>query len=140
MDRLSTMILNMFSRRQSLTISQLAAILNRDPSTLFEFVLRLKKKEFLRIEPNHAILKSLDGNSSIKINTPLQITPDGRTALEEEMKAHWAEIRAWVTLIITMAKIAVTTSGILKKLFISKAFASSIAAKTSYVRILPYTQ
>ena len=102
MDRLSTRILNMLRRRQSLTISQLAAILNRDPSTLFEFVLRLKKKEFLRIEPNHAILKSLDGNSSIKINTPLQITPDGRTALEEQMKAHWAEIRAWVTLIIAV--------------------------------------
>lgn len=107
MDDFSFNILKLYSLRNSLSLIQLQAILNKDPFYLAEPVSYLRDKEYLEIEPTHAILESVDDNSSISLNTPLVITYLGKIALEAETKERkhfkFNEFRAWVTLGIAIA-------------------------------------
>ena len=82
MDSFSLNILKLYNTRNTLTIAQVAVMLNLPPYDLGEYIIRLKNKSFLCIEHNHPILNNLTNDSRINIDTPLQITIDGKIAIE----------------------------------------------------------
>ncbi len=107
MDDYSLAILKLFSARRSLSLIQLSAVLNRTPLECAEPVAYLREQGFLRIESNHALSHDLDADASLHMDTPIQITFEGKAALEAEIKARrhltFNELRAWITLGIAIA-------------------------------------
>ena len=107
MDKTSLEILKLFSTRAWLDVSQLSAILNRDPDQLFEVVSFLRKQDYLRVESNHAFLEDIKSEDPISSRDPLEITFKGKAALESENKVskekrnEW--IRYWITTAIALA-------------------------------------
>lgn len=107
MDKTSLEILKIYATRAWLDISQLSAILNRDPDQLFEVVSFLRKQDYLRVEPNHALLEDIKSGDPISSRDPLEITFKGKAALESEQKIskekrnEW--IRYWITTVIALA-------------------------------------
>lgn len=106
MDRLSKRILEEFSQRKCINLSQLGAILNMDCFSLAEPINDLRENGFLKIEGNYAALHDLNQNSPLTMDLPLVIAFQGRAALEEEksyrQNLFWTEFRAWVTLAIAV--------------------------------------
>lgn len=106
MNNLSFEILQLYSSRSSLSLLQLGAILNKDAFNLAEPINYLRAKDYLKIEPNHAMLNSLSDKEFISLDTPLVITYLGKIAIESEAKERqhfkFTEFRAWVTLAIAL--------------------------------------
>lgn len=106
MDDISFAILKLFSSHASLTLSQLSAILNEDSLRLAAPVDHLRKQHFLKIETNHAFLQKMDEDSFLSHDTLLQISFEGKAALEMESKSRkrfrFNELRAWITLVIAV--------------------------------------
>lgn len=106
MDDYSLSVLKLYKSRSSLTLSQLSAILNRSWFDVADPTLYLKREGYLRIEPNHAALHSMNADDPIDPDTPLVISFEGKAALEAELKARkhasFNDIRAWVTLAIAI--------------------------------------
>ena len=107
MDTMSREILELFSKRNCLTLSQLSAILGIDWMTLAEPINYLRKLSYLRFEPNHASLNDLASDSPISMDDPLVITFEGRAAMEQDgqnrRRVKYTEFRAWMTLAIALA-------------------------------------
>ena len=107
MDDYSLAILKLFSARHSLSLVQLSAVLNHTPLECAEPVAYLRKQGFLRIESNHALSHDLAVDDALHMDTPIEITFEGRAALEAEIKSRrhltFNEIRAWITLGIAIA-------------------------------------
>lgn len=103
MDKLSITILKIYLDRPSLSLHQLSAILNVDSLTLSEPVDYLRKRGYLRIESNHAATNTLIDKSSITLNTPLEITFEGKMALDAEQKLLKTKRNEWIRYIITTA-------------------------------------
>ena len=107
LDNTSLNLLKIYDSRHTLSCNQLGAILDADPVEVAQYVIELRNKGFLRIEPNYAISKSLDKDSLFGINAPLQITLDGKAELDmaqkisHEKKVEW--IRYWITTSIAVA-------------------------------------
>lgn len=83
MDAVSLKILRVYSSRQKLTLIELGAIMNASPVDLGQYVLRLKDKAYLCVSPDYAALRPSEEKDSIGPDTPLQITIDGKEALED---------------------------------------------------------
>lgn len=107
MDKQSKLILKIYSTRRYLDISQLSAIMNQYSGDLYEIVAFLRKKEFLRIDPNYASLNHLSNDAPVSVQVPLEITFKGKAALEEEQKLSREErnewVRYWITTVIALA-------------------------------------
>lgn len=112
MDSLSFKVLEIFSSRRSLTLSQLSAILNIDWMNLSEPVNRLRSLSYLRFEPNHAVMEGLTKDSPLSVDSPLVISFEGRAALEQELKERkqfkYTEFRAWLTLAVAVVALIVS--------------------------------
>ena len=95
-------VLKTYKSRDCLTLSQLSAIYNRSIFDVAEPVSYLRKQKFIRIESNYALLHELTEDSLIDPDTPLEITLEGKAALEAEIKDRhrfrFNELRAWITL------------------------------------------
>lgn len=106
MDDYSFSVLKLYRSRDSLTLSQLSAILNRSSFNVSDPVLYLKKEGYLRVEPNHAAIHGINADDPINPDTPLVISFEGKAALEAELKTRrhlsFNEIRAWITLAIAV--------------------------------------
>lgn len=82
MDTFSLKILKMYNNRPCLSISQLSAIFDVPPLALSEYVTRLRRKSYIRVESNHAVLHGITSDSPIELDTPLEITIDGKEVVE----------------------------------------------------------
>lgn len=104
MDNLSFKLLNLYSQRETLSLSDLAAIYNISPVAFSKPIEYLIDNGFLIIVLDH---NNLHDPNHYAIDTPIQITYKGRAALEAERKERhkmkFSEIRAWLTLIIALA-------------------------------------
>ena len=82
MDTFSLKILRMYDSRATLSISQLSAVFDVPALDLSEYVTRLRRKSYIRVESNYAVLHEITSASPIEIDTPLEITIDGKEAVE----------------------------------------------------------
>ena len=98
MDSKSLKILRIYKSRPCLTTNQLSTILNEDPFEVSEYVIRLKEKEYLRVEPNHA---TLYGQNRIFVDTPLQISIEGIEVTESADQLSKQRRNDWIRYIIT---------------------------------------
>lgn len=103
MDNTSFNLLKLYSKRDTLSLCDLAAIYN---SSVLEFttpVRYLMDQGFVRIEANYAAIHGED----YTMHVPIQITYEGQIALEAEQRQRhtfkFAELRAWLTLAIALA-------------------------------------
>lgn len=107
MDDYSFSVLKTYKSRSNLSLKQLSAIYNESVFNMAPPVNYLREQKFIKIEPNHALLRNLNEESQIDADTPLVITFAGKGALEAEIKARrqlgFNEIRAWITLGIAVA-------------------------------------
>lgn len=83
MDSKSLKLLRIYDSRTSLTIEQLSAVVNESQFDILEYVARLCSKKLLRVEPSYAEIHGIIANSQITVDTPLQITVDGKEAIED---------------------------------------------------------
>lgn len=103
MDKLSKLILKTYAARTTLTISQLSAVLRQNQDTLFEVVNLLRERGYIRV------LSGYEGNrysskvSPIPDSVPLEITFQGKVALEEEQTLSKEKRNAWIRYWITTA-------------------------------------
>lgn len=104
-DKTSLNLLKIYNSRYSLSCNQLGAILDASPGEVAKYVIGLRDKGFLCIAPNYA--NPLDKDSHLGINTPLQITLDGKAELDmAEKLSHEKKvesIRYWITTGIAVA-------------------------------------
>lgn len=104
MDDLSFDTLKKFSVRQSMTLSQLDAVMNADTTGVLH---SLWEKDYVAADPYNAHYAECIEKKLLYPDMPFYITFEGRAALEEETKARhtikFKEFRAWATLIIALA-------------------------------------
>lgn len=102
MDESTLSLLTVFKNRSSLSLIELAAILNCDSLSLTDPVHYIMDKGYIRIGMT---TESLEGNT-ISLHTPLEITYLGRIAINQALKDKrnfkFNEFRAWATLIIAL--------------------------------------
>ena len=103
MDSFSLKILKTYNSRSCLTLSQLSAIYDMSPFTLAEYVTHLRRKSYIRIESNHAVLHELNSDSLIDPDTPLEITIDGKEAIESANQLDKQRRNDLIRYIITTA-------------------------------------
>lgn len=103
LDKISKAILEAYAHRKNLSISQLSAIANASPFDFLEPISVLREKKYLRIESNHATTKEMNADAPISFDTPLEITFQGRAALEEDNRLSKEKRNAWIRYIITTA-------------------------------------
>lgn len=107
MDKFSLKILKLFISRGTLSLSQLSAILNVDVLDIAETIKYLRDKDYLDIEPSHAIMENCGPDNLPRIHTPLVITFQGKIAVEQEetasKKYKHQELRLWLTFAIALA-------------------------------------
>lgn len=107
MDKTSISLLKVYLERTTLTLHQLAAILNQDYLSLAEPINYLRKKGFLRVEQNYATMNTYTADGLISPDTPLEITVEGKIALEGKQKLSKTKriesIRHWITTAIAVA-------------------------------------
>ncbi|MEF3309111.1 hypothetical protein PV433_09360 [Paenibacillus sp. GYB004] len=103
MNELSITVLKIYSSRTNLSLSQLSAIVNGDWFSLAEHVGYLRKKGYIRINSDHALLKGLSDSSLIDPDTPLEITIEGKTFLESERKLSKTKRNELIRYAITTA-------------------------------------
>ena len=86
---------------------QLSAILDVGLVPLSEPISFLRKQGYLRIEPNYRTVRNMTQDDEIFVDTPLEITFEGKVALEdyrkEKRSTKFKELRAWITLAIACA-------------------------------------
>lgn len=103
MHKSTLIILELFQKRKSLTLPQLAAILNTSVFNIVENVRYLKKEGYIQYVN---LGKEDQYPDSIGISDPYQITLQGRTYLSEyrknKLNKFWSEFRAWMTLAISL--------------------------------------
>ena len=103
MDNTAYKLLELFNQRTSLSLLELAAILNVECRSIAEETHLLLASGYLR----KAITPDRDQGSAFSFKESLMITYKGKAALAEHQKAkrdHWFnEFRAWVTLAIALA-------------------------------------
>ena len=103
MDNTAYKLLELFNQRTSLSLLELAAILNVECRSIAEATYCLLDSGYLR----KAITPDCDQESDFSFNLPLMITYKGKAALEEHRKTkryYWFnELRAWITLAIALA-------------------------------------
>lgn len=109
MDDVSFELLKLYSQRDRLSITGIAAICNQDARTVAEPVLYLADMEYL---------KKYEGSLKTGIfDTPYMITHAGYTALETELKSRkhfkYSELRAWVALGISIIAIMISVISLL---------------------------
>ena len=88
MDDFSFSVLKDIEKRESVTITELAAIYNQSIDHMADPVLYLKDMKYVRIERNYENLHNLTSESLIGYNTPLVISYPGKIAIETERKAR----------------------------------------------------
>lgn len=75
-------------------------------------VIYLKNQDYLNVEQNYAQLESMKTDDPIGFDTPLVLSDKGKAAIDNEKKARkyhcLNEIRAWFTLLIAAAALAVS--------------------------------
>jgi predicted transcriptional regulator len=102
MDNQTLNLLKLFEERNSLSLVQLAAILNTDPISLSESVAYLKDLNYIKFQSNHK-----NNNDSLTLDAILTISYSGRIALKNDLtsKKHfkYTEFRAWFTFLIALA-------------------------------------
>lgn len=103
MDKLSKKILEEYAIRPSMSLLQLGAVLNTDFMSLSVPVNYLREKDFLQIEPNHAMINNMKQSDLISMNTPLKISYPGQIALEENRKISREKRNELIRYIITTA-------------------------------------
>lgn len=86
MDSKSLKLLRIYNSRTSLTIEQLSAVVNESPFDILEYVARLCEKGLLRVELNYATHHGIVAYRQITVDTPLQITVDGKESVEDADK------------------------------------------------------
>ena len=86
MDKLSLEILKIYDSRPKLTLIELGAIMNASPVDLGQYVLRLKEKSYLCIDPDYEVFAPISVTGAIAPDTPIQITIDGKEALEDHVR------------------------------------------------------
>lgn len=120
MDAVSLKILSVYSSRQRLTLIELGAIMNASPVDLGQYVLRLKKKSYLCVDPDYEVFALTSEDGAINPNTPLQITIDGKEALEDhermEQKRTQDSVRYGITTAIAVAALFISLIGLLAQL------------------------
>lgn len=99
-------ILQIFASRTSLNLSQLEAILNRDLLEIAAPVAYLREQGYLK-KVSYSVETGMGCSSDpISPTDMLQLTYEGRVALENEIKERkrfkYGEIRAWITAIIAV--------------------------------------
>lgn len=101
-DRL-LLLLHIFDERRTLSLRSLSVLLNVNPTAIAADISWLLSKEYLRFEHSYA---SKHGDV-LTLKAPLSITPEGKNALYLEEKSRknfkFKEVRAWVTLGISIA-------------------------------------
>ena len=104
MDDLSFDTLKKFSVRQSMTLSQLDAVMNADTTGVLGSIW---EKDFVDADLYNLNSAWCIEKKLLYPDMPFHITFDGRAALEEETKTRrsvkFNEFRAWATLIIALA-------------------------------------
>lgn len=86
MDSFSLKILKIYNGRHKLSLIELGAIMNQSPIDLGQYVLRLIRKSYLCVTPDYEVFQSVSDQESIAPDTPIQITIDGKEAIEEADK------------------------------------------------------
>ena len=118
MDSTSLKILEIYQSRQSLTIQQLAIVMNVDPLTLSEPVLLLLNRNYLRAEPSYVALHTVVAVPSL--DTPLEITFPGKAAIEYEKKLSKKErvnkIRYVINTALSLLAIIISALALLSEL------------------------
>nr|WP_302144140.1 hypothetical protein [uncultured Schaedlerella sp.] len=99
----SLKLLELFSKRETISLNDLGAIYNNDPEAWCHPIAYLRNEGFLEIDPTYI---SLMGDR-FTFNAPFKLTYKGQTALEDEIKSrrhiNFNEFRAWFTLAIALA-------------------------------------
>lgn len=105
-------ILNQYSTHNSLSLSQLSVLCNYEFEVIIQNLNYLRKQKYVRIVPNYALTHNLTGDSPIDTDTPIEITVEGKIALdvyrEERRNFKFVETRAWITLAIALAALVVS--------------------------------
>lgn len=84
MDNLTLEYLKVFKKRNSLSLIQLAAILDVGPLDIAESINYMRDLNYLRISHNHSILNGDD----LTLDAPLEITHYGKVSFENELKSR----------------------------------------------------
>lgn len=103
MDKLSFKLLKLYSKRESLSLSDLAVIYNEGLTTFSSPIGYLIDKAYLKSDKSEP---GIDGTNYTP-NTQIFITYEGRAALAAEKQnrrnIRISEFRAWLTLAIALA-------------------------------------
>ena len=113
MDNMSFYLLRIYSTHPALSLSQLAPMLNTSPSSLSEAVNHLRVIGYLRIRD------ASQNRDSIGLRTSLEITFEGRAALELEQK-HRKEskdnkLRSWTAIVISIFALLVSVVSLIRQ-------------------------
>lgn len=112
MDDFSFDLLKLYSSRNSLTLSQLQAVLDKSDMELSAPISYLRSNGYLKILPSFIKRADVEEQGYIAPDTPLMISFEGKIALEAELKERkrfkYNEFRAWVTLGIAIAALIVS--------------------------------
>lgn len=128
LDKLSVELLRIYCKRPY-NLSQLEAKTELNERALCSTIALLRKRNYLIIEPNYALLHPSEIKSlgdSIAWDTPLRITKEGMAALEKaefgEKKARLDEkrykvnqIRDWATFVVSLATLIATIISLLRQ-------------------------
>lgn len=110
MDDTSFKLLKLYATRNTISLSGLSAIYNTHNDYWISPVRYLIEKEYLRINPEYVLLH----NNDFTITAPIEITYEGKLALEQERKERqvfkFNEFRAWFTLIIAVIALVMSIS------------------------------
>lgn len=103
MDGTTLEFLKLFNERNSLSLSDLAAILNADAFNLTGPINYMLEQNYIKIDPN---ISAIEGDY-LTLDKQLEITYYGRITLNTELKSikkyKYIEFRAWITLAIAIA-------------------------------------
>lgn len=99
----SLKLLQLYMKRDTISLKGLGAIYNNDPEYWCHPIAYLRDQGYIEILPSYVLL---NGNA-FTLDAPFRITYKGKTALESELKSrkhfNFNEFRAWFTLAIALA-------------------------------------
>ncbi len=105
-------ILDQYYTYKSLNLSQLKVLCNYDFEKIMQNFNYLRNRKYVKIASNHAIIHNLTEDSPIDTTTPIEITVEGKIALnmykENCRDSQLAKVCAWITLIIAILALAVS--------------------------------
>lgn len=114
MDKISIGLLELYSQRGSLNLSQLSTILDTNVNALVAPINYLRNKGLLKVNANDPNAQNVTSNSAISLHTSLIITYEGRVVLEAAHKASKAKKIEWIRYGITTA---IALAGFIKSFF-----------------------